>query len=221
MKTYTKILLLSLIAIPLVFTASVPVSLVQASALSGAITTTNTSLPLSPEEEATLLAMRVEEKLAHDVYATFYDLWNMPIFLNISQSESQHTSSIAKLLSAYNIPDPVDDSQIGVFEDPEIQKLYTDLIAQGSVSLAEAYKVGATIEEMDIIDLEEALAETDNADLERVYSNLKNGSIHHLSAFSRAIENQTGTDYIPRLMTTEEYNQLTSSRGNRGLGKQR
>jgi len=47
MKTYTKILLLSLIAIPLVFTASVPVSLVQASALSGAITTTNTSLPLS------------------------------------------------------------------------------------------------------------------------------------------------------------------------------
>ena len=221
MKTYTNILLLSLIAIPLVFTASVPVSLVQASALSGAITTTNTSLPLSPEEEATLLAMRVEEKLAHDVYATFYDLWNMPIFLNISQSESQHTSSIAKLLSAYNIPDPVDDSQIGVFEDPEIQKLYTDLIAQGSVSLAEAYVVGATIEEMDIIDLEEAVAETDNADLERVYSNLKNGSIHHLSAFSRAIENQTGTDYIPRLMTTEEYNQLTSSRGNRGQGKQR
>jgi hypothetical protein len=221
MKTYVKILMLSLLAILLVFTASVPVSLVQASAPSEAITTTNTTLPLSPEEEATLLAMRVEEKLAHDVYVTLYDLWNMPIFLNISQSESRHTASIAKLLSAYNITDPVDDSQIGVFEDPEIQKLYTDLIAQGSVSLADAYVVGATIEEMDIIDLEEALAETDNADLERVYSNLKNGSIHHLSAFSRAIENQTGTDYIPRLMTTEEYNQLTSSRGNRGLGKQR
>ena len=221
MKTYVKILMLSLLAILLVFTASVPVSLVQASAPSEAITTTNTTLPLSPEEEATLLAMRVEEKLAHDVYVTLYDLWNMPIFLNISQSESRHTASIAKLLSAYNITDPVDDSQIGVFEDPEIQKLYTDLIAQGSVSLADAYVVGATIEEMDIIDLEEALAETDKADLERVYSNLKNGSIHHLSAFSRAIENQTGTDYIPRLMTTEEYNQLTSSRGNRGQGKQR
>ena len=221
MKTYVKILMLSLLAILLVFTASVPVSLVQASAPSEAITTTNTTLPLSPEEEATLLAMRVEEKLAHDVYATLYDLWNMPIFLNISQSESRHTASIAKLLSAYNITDPVDDSQIGVFEDPEIQKLFTDLIAQGSVSLADAYVVGATIEEMDIIDLEEALAETDKADLERVYSNLKNGSIHHLSAFSRAIENQTGTDYIPRLMTTEEYNQLTSSRGNRGQGKQR
>jgi len=221
MKTYVKILMLSLLAILLVFTASVPVSLVQASAPSEAISTTNTTLPLSPEEEATLLAMRVEEKLAHDVYVTLYDLWNMPIFLNISQSESRHTASIAKLLSAYDIPDSVDDSQIGVFEDPEIQKLYTDLIAQGSVSLADAYVVGATIEEMDIIDLEEALAETDNADLERVYSNLKNGSIHHLSAFSRAIENQTGTDYIPRLMTTEEYNQLTSSKGNRGQGKQR
>jgi len=221
MKTYVKILMLSLLAILLVFTASVPVSLVQASAPSEAITTTNTTLPLSPEEEATLLAMRVEEKLAHDVYVTLYDLWNMPIFLNISQSESRHTASIAKLLSAYNITDPVDDSQIGVFEDPEIQKLFTDLIAQGSVSLADAYVVGATIEEMDIIDLEEALAETDKADLERVYSNLKNGSIHHLSAFSRAIENQTGTDYIPRLMTIEEYNQLTSSRGNRRQGKQR
>lgn len=221
MKTYVKILMLSLLAILLVFTASVPVSLVQASAPSEAITTTNTTLPLSPEEEETLLAMRVEEKLAHDVYATLYDLWNMPIFLNISQSESRHTASIAKLLSAYNIPDPVDDSQIGVFEDPEIQKLYTDLIAQGSISLADAYVVGATIEELDIIDLEEALAETDNADLEQVYSNLKNGSTHHLIAFSRAIENQTGSDYIPRLMTTEEYNQLTSSRGNHRLGKQR
>ena len=221
MKTYVKIIMLSLLAILLAFTVSVPVSLVQASAPSEAITTTNKTLPLSLEEEATLLAMRVEEKLAHDVYVTLYDLWNMPIFLNIFQSESRHTASIAKLLSAYNIPDPVDDSQIGVFEDPEIQKLYSDLIAQGSVSLADAYVVGATIEEMDIIDLEEALAETDNADLERVYSNLKNGSIHHLSAFSRAIENQTGTDYIPRLMTTEEYNQLTSSRGNRGQGKQR
>ena len=221
MKTYVKILMLSLLAILLVFTASIPVSLVQASAPSEAITTTNITLSLSPEEEATLLAMRVEEKLAHYVYVTLYDLWNMPIFLNISQSESRHTASIAKLLSAYNITDPVDDSQIGVFEDPEIQKLFTDLIAQGSVSLADAYVVGATIEEMDIIDLEEALAETDKADLERVYSNLKNGSIHHLSAFSRAIENQTGTDYIPRLMTTEEYNQLTSSRGNRGQGKQR
>jgi hypothetical protein len=221
MKTYVKILMLSLLAILLVFTVSVPVSLVQASAPSEAITTTNTTLPLSPEEEATLLAMRVEEKLAHDVYVTLYDLWNMPIFLNISQSESRHTASIAKLLSAYNITDPVDDSQIGVFEDPEVQKLYTDLIAQGSVSLADAYVVGATIEEMDIIDLEEALAETDKADLERVYSNLKNGSVHHLSAFSRAIENQTGTDYIPRLMTIEEYSHLTSSRGNRGQGKQR
>lgn len=221
MKTYTKILMLSLLAISLVFAASVPASLVQASAPSGAISTTKTTLPLSPEEEATLLAMREEEKLAHDVYITLYDLWNMPIFLNISESESRHTASIAKLLVAYNIPDPIDDSQIGVFEDPEIQKLYTDLVAQGSVSLLDAYKVGATIEEMDIFDLEEALAETDNADLERVYSNLKNGSIHHLSAFARAIENQTGSDYIPSLMTSEEYSQLTSSRGNRRLGKQR
>ena len=96
-----------------------------------------------------------------------------------------------------------------------IKKAYST--GRGSVKM----RARATIEEMDIIDLEEALAETDNADLERVYSNLKNGSTHHLSAFSRAIKNLTGSDYIPSLMTTEEYNQLTSSRGNRGLGNQR
>ena len=56
-------------------------------------------------------------------------------------------------------------------------------MAQGSQSVAEALKVGAAIEEIDILDLEERLAETGNAAIERVYSNLLAGSKNHLRAF--------------------------------------
>lgn len=62
MKTYVKILMLSLLAILLVFTASIPVSLVQASAPSEAITTTNiTTYPQPRGREPALLAMRKKE----------------------------------------------------------------------------------------------------------------------------------------------------------------
>ena len=39
--------------------------------------------------------------------------------------------------------------------------------ARGSQSLAEALKVGAAIEEIDILDLEKSLAQDDNADIHR------------------------------------------------------
>jgi hypothetical protein len=35
---------------------------------------------LTAEEQAGLIWMREEEKLAHDVYAALYDTWNTPIF---------------------------------------------------------------------------------------------------------------------------------------------
>ena len=39
--------------------------------------------PLSADEQQSLLYMREEEKLAHDVYVTLYTKWNIPIYLNI------------------------------------------------------------------------------------------------------------------------------------------
>jgi hypothetical protein len=45
--------------------------------------------------------------------------------------------------------------------------------------------VGKEIEEMDIQDLVEKIAQTDNPDIKSVYENLKHGSENHLRAFTK------------------------------------
>jgi hypothetical protein len=104
---------------------------------------------LSQDEEDALLYMREEEKLAHDVYVSLYAKWGLPIFDNISRSEATHTAAVKTLLDRYSLSDPA-SSQVGVFTNPDLKAMYTDLIAKGSISLAEAMKVGAIIEEVDI-----------------------------------------------------------------------
>ena len=144
--------------------------------------TTIPASDLSDAEAASLLFMREEEKVARDVYAKMYELWGMPIFQNIAGSEQMHMDQIKQLLDRYGLTDPA--LAPGQFTDPTIQALYDQLVAQGSVSLANAMNVGVLIEQTDIADLQERIAQTDNADIEMVYTNLMNGSYNHLSAFS-------------------------------------
>jgi len=139
---------------------------------------------LSAEEAAALLFMREEEKLAHDVYNQMYALWGQPVFQNIAASEQTHMDEIKLLLDRYGLADPA--LAPGQFTDANLQALYNQLIAQGSVSLEEAMKVGVLIEETDIADLQARLAQTDNADLQLVFTNLMNASYNHLAAFSGA-----------------------------------
>ena len=44
--------------------------------------------------------------------------------------------------------------------------------------------VGVDIENLDIADLDQRLAQTDNGDLQQVYANLRSGSTNHLRAFT-------------------------------------
>ena len=46
--------------------------------------------PLNADEIAGLQFMHEEEKLAHDVYATFYQQYGLAIFNNIANSEATH-----------------------------------------------------------------------------------------------------------------------------------
>ena len=86
-----------------------------------------------------------------------------------------------------------------------MQKLYDDLTQIGSKSWVEALKIGALIEEVDIIDLQRIVAnDVDNADLAAVYANLIKGSKNHLQAFVKNLKNQ-GVTYVPQLLTQVEY----------------
>jgi hypothetical protein len=142
--------------------------------------------PLDEAEIATLKWMREEEKLARDMYLTLNTYFPAKIFTNIAASEQKHFDALGKKLDLYGIPDPATD-QIGVFTDPELQALYSELLGLGMVSYTEALKVGVTIEESDLSDLEVAIDGTDSVPLARTYQHLLTGSEHHLAAFTKLL----------------------------------
>jgi hypothetical protein len=138
---------------------------------------------LSQEAIEWLLYMREEEKLARDVYSNLYAEWGLLVFDKISQSEERHFAAIKTLLDRYNLSDPAAGKGVGEFTNPEIAKLYSDLMAEGILSVADALNAGITIENKDIADLEDARSSTKNRDILRVYTNLLEGSYNHLDAF--------------------------------------
>jgi hypothetical protein len=175
---------------------------------------------LSESDQQALIFMREEEKLAHDIYVAMFERWGLPIFQNISSSEQSHTEAVETLLDRYDISD-LASSEPGVFSNPDLQALYNDLLTQGSQSLAEALRVGAAIEEIDILDLQERLAVTSNSDIQQVFNNLLQGSYNHLKAFTSTLMTQTGETYQPQFMTLEEYQAITAGSnafGNQGNG---
>ena len=162
--------------------------------------------------------MREEEKLAHDVYVTLYEAWDLRLFNNIAASEQKHTDAMAYLLDRYDITDPAAGATPGKFTDIDLQTLYDQLVAQGGRSVADALKVGAAIEEIDILDLQERLAGTDNAGIERVYNNLLAGSENHLRAFVTNLKAQTGETYVPQYLSQAAYDDIVNASGSRGGG---
>ena len=165
---------------------------------------------LSENEEAGLLFMREEENLAHDVYAAFYAQYGTQNFQNISQSEFTHSEAVKTLIDWYGLADPV-SSEMGVFTNPDLQAFYEELILRGSQSLAEAIKVGAAVEEIDILDLQDYLAQTDNADIHQVYQNLLAGSENHLRAFVAKYKQLIGEIYVPQYLSLDKYQTIITA----------
>lgn len=160
-----------------------------------------------------LTFMREEEKLAHDVYVTLCTKWGVSVFQNIANSESSHMTAIKTLLDRYGIADPASGKGVGEFTNPDLQKLYDQLVAQGSKSLADALKVGATIEEIDIRDLQTRMAQTSSADIKLVYGQLLRGSENHLRAFTSTLQRQTGETYVPQYLDVNSYNAIIGASG--------
>ena len=170
---------------------------------------------LSEEEIAGLIQMREEEKLARDVYHTLGEKWGLTILSNIAESEQTHTDSVKALIDRYNLTDPVTNDSIGVFTSAVIGNLYNELVTQGEASSLDALIVGATIEDLDIYDLGELLAETDNSDITTVYNNLQKGSRNHLRAFVDQIENN-GDTYSPQYISQEQFDSIISAAQEKG-----
>jgi hypothetical protein len=166
--------------------------------------------PLNADEIKSLIHMREEEKLAHDVYYTLYNKWNETTFNNISSSESTHANAVLTLINKYELQDPASNKTIGVFSDSSLQKLYNELIDIGFSSKIDGFKVGATIEDFDIYDLNNWNLKIDNQDIKFVYDNLNKGSRNHMRTFYTQLIG-LGFTYQAQYITKEELDIIINS----------
>ncbi|MCC6583152.1 MAG: DUF2202 domain-containing protein [Chitinophagales bacterium] len=157
-----------------------------------------------------LILMREEEKLAHDVYSALYDKWGMMIFNNIAGSEQTHTDAVLMLLEKYDIEDPASGNGAGVFRETMLQRLYNQLLTNGNSSLLAALMVGATIEDLDIYDLQNLIDNVDNQDISFVYNNLLKGSRNHLRAFYGQIISN-GSNYNAQYISQQQLEEIVNS----------
>jgi len=123
--------------------------------------------------------------------------------------------SVKVLLDKYGMTDPVTDSSSGVFTDPELQRLYNELLDQGRQSMVAALTVGATIEDLDIKDLYDLLAQTDNRDIQVVYQNLAKGSRNHMRAFVSQLSMRDAV-YGAQFLTTAQVEDIITTPWERG-----
>ncbi len=168
-------------------------------------------------EDAGILLMREEEKMAHDVYAVFGAKYDLSIFDNIAASETNHYNAIGILITNYKLTDP-STGVAGTFTNTAIASLYSQLVEAGSASVVDALKTGAYIEEYDIADLEKLMAATTNSTLLQVYGNLLRGSRNHLRAFVATLETYQVT-YVPKVLSAEDFTAIISSPMETGNGK--
>ena len=163
------------------------------------------SINLSTEDANALLFMLEEEKLARDTYAYLDDLYGINQFSNIKLSEQSHMNAVAKLLDQYNIDYAI--LPYGEFENQEMQDFYDQFVEKGQIDAMNALEVGATIEDLDIVDLDEFIEATSNTSIISVFESLQCGSRNHLRSFVSVIENANET-YDPQFLSIEAYNEI-------------
>lgn len=165
---------------------------------------------LSQDLINTLAYMGNEERLAYDVYNALYEQYGTEQFTKIATNgEYKHITAVQELIQKYKLSDDVnftnidlptlgymntniEDMKAGTYDIAVIQKLYDDLVAQGSTSEIDALKVGCIIEVVDVNDLNRdiALAESEGAtDIVTVFNFLRDGSYNHYWAFDKGLKN--------------------------------
>lgn len=165
-------------------------------------------------EKNGLQRMYEEEKLARDVYFEMNRVWGLQIFANIGRSEQKHMDGVEMVLKRYGVEYPA-DREPGEFHSNEMAQLYSMLTKKGALSLIEALTVGATVEDLDIKDLQVLIKRTDNQDIVMIYRNLMKGSRNHLRSFTRQLR-KAGVEYEPQYLSVEEVNRILSSGHERG-----
>lgn len=172
-----------------------------------------TESEFTEDEWHDLLHLAEEEKLARDVYIYAYAKYALPVFNNISKSEQYHMERVLEILASFDVEDPT-SPVLGDFNNEELQALYDQLTSRVDISLLDALLVGATIEDLDINDINSFIANTDNTEMLGMYTSLNCGSRNHMRAFYRQLQLRDQT-YTPVFISQDEFDAVINSDGER------
>ena len=138
---------------------------------------------LTDPQKSALAGMAEDEKLAHDLFIIFAEKYSTPEFTRIAHAETRHLAEVRIVLRRYDVNDPTADQAVGTFTTANSQKLYDELLAQGSAGVDEADTAARTVESTDIEALKSAIVGVTAPDVLQVYANLLAGSQRHLVGF--------------------------------------
>lgn len=167
-----------------------------------------TTAELTSDEIEFLYAVREDEKLARDIYNSFYSLYASKPMSNIAKAEENHIAAVERLFYFYSINYPA-VGEAGVFADATRQSYYNELISKGT-TLLDAYKAAAYLEEKDIADYEAVLPSITNPNIKLVIEHLIKGSINHFKATLRQID-ALGGEYQAAVLSQERYTEIVNS----------
>ena len=139
---------------------------------------------LTASQRTELASMAQDEKLAHDLYAQFYEAYHLRAFDNIATAESSHLQALRTLLARYGITDPTAGQAAGHFSTAAAQATYDRLLAQGKTGERAALAVARDLEQGDITRYGTALNRLTAPDAHQVLQHLKEAESRHLSAVS-------------------------------------
>ena len=111
-------------------------------------------------------------------------------------------------------PTNVIDYRVGTFVKQALVSMFENLLKNGKLSTLETLYVGAAIEEVDILDLMQAIDNTDSEDMRKVYENLLRGSRNHLRTYISQIAGQ-GISYEAQFLSQEEIDSIVGSKTER------
>ena len=192
----------------------------------------NTIIALDYNEQTHLAFMREEEKLARDVYIELSAMYpDHPIFGRIDDSEQRHTDAVKAMIEKYGLDDPSANDNVGVYTGEDYGWYFTgkfsQLVDRASVSELEALYVGAFIEELDMMDINQCpmvIVETDNGinsvtecgkvytdntDVANLYASLLDGSDSHLESYVKNIERYIGKgNYRAQVLSQEQVDEI-------------
>ena len=117
------------------------------------------------------------------------------------------------MLQNYKNPGPAVNKSVNGLVKQGLASLFDNLLTQGKLSALEALYVGAAIEEVDMLDLQQAIDSVDNDHIRRMYENLLSGSRNHLRTYIKQIE-ERGNVYEALFLSQDEIDAVMRPQSN-------